>query len=129
MENIFDEKKSIKKFFDEKTKRFYLIFVDLFMNISMNGFTMDLYENNEILKPNLQLSEFFNIHSPSKPYSFYTLILRNGEKEAGFIDLELDYRCLLHETLMIHIYSSNISKIVELTQEFINKLNNFNKLE
>ena len=124
MENVFNE----KKFIDEKTKRFYLIFVDLFMNISMNGFTIDLYENKEMLKQNLQLSDFFNIHSPNKVYSFYHLVLWNGEKEVGFIDLELDYRCLLHETLMIHIYSSNISKIVELTQKFIKKLNTFNEI-
>lgn len=124
MENVFNE----KKFIDEKTKRFYLIFVDLFMNISMNGFTIDLYENKEMLKQNLQLSDFFNIHSPNKVYSFYHLVLWNGEKEVGFIDLEFDYQCQFHEEFIFHIYFDGFYKIVESTQNFIKKLNTFNEI-
>ena len=112
-------------FIDEKTKRFYLIFVDLFMNLSMNGFTIDLYENEEMLQSNFQLSDFFNIHFHNKPRSVYRLLLQHGGIDAGIIDIELDYQRLLHETFMIHMYSKNISKIVAATQNFIKYLNNF----
>lgn len=110
---------------DEKTKRFYLIFVDLFMNLSMNGFTIDLYENEEMLQSNFQLSDFFNIHFHNKPRSVYRLLLQHGGIDAGIIDIELDYQRLLHETFMIQMYSKNISKIVATTQNFIKYLNNF----
>lgn len=110
---------------DEKTKRFYLIFVDLFMNLSMNGFTIDLYENEEMLQSHLQLSDFFNIHFHNKPRSVYRLLLQHGGIDAGIIDIELDYQRLLHETFMIQMYSKNISKIVAATQNFIKYLNNF----
>ncbi|MCX8680287.1 hypothetical protein J3U22_11765 [Gilliamella sp. B2865] len=110
---------------DEKTKRFYLIFVDLFMNLSMNGFTIDLYENEEMLQSNFQLSDFFNIHFHNKPRSVYRLLLQHGGIDAGIIDIELDYQRLLHETFMIQMYSKNISKIVAATQNFIKYLNNF----
>lgn len=110
---------------DEKTKRFYLIFVDLFMNLSMNGFTIDLYENEEMLQSNLQLSDFFNIHFHNKPRSVYRLLLQHGGIDAGIIDIELDYQRQLHETFIIQMYSKNISKIVAATQNFIKYLNNF----
>lgn len=110
---------------DEKTKRFYLIFVDLFMNLSMNGFTIDLYENEEMLQSNFQLSDFFNIHFHNKPRSVYRLLLQHGGIDAGIIDIELDYQRLLHETFIIQMYSKNISKIVAATQNFIKYLNNF----
>ena len=112
-------------FIDEKTKRFYLIFVDLFMNLSMNGFTIDLYENEEMLQSNLQLSDFFNIHFHNKPRSVYRLLLQHGGIDAGIIDIELDYQRQLHETFIIQMYSKNISKIVAATQNFIKYLNNF----
>ena len=112
-------------FIDEKTKRFYLIFVDLFMNLSMNGFTIDLYENGEMLQSNLQLSDFFNIHFHNKPRSVYRLLLQHGGIDAGIIDIELDYQRQLHETFIIQMYSKNISKIVAATQNFIKYLNNF----
>ncbi|MCX8589122.1 MULTISPECIES: hypothetical protein [unclassified Gilliamella] len=114
-------------FIDEKTKRFYLIFVDLFMNLSMNGFTIDLYENEEMLQSHLhlQLSDFFNIHFHNKPRSVYRLLLQHGGIDAGIIDIELDYQRQLHETFMIQMYSKNISNIVNATQKFINYLNNF----
>jgi len=110
-------------FTDEKTKRHYLIIVDLLMNLFMSGFTIDLIKNEKRLKSNIQLSDLFNFDI--RPYCRFTLIIKENEEEIGYIDLEFDYGCLLNETFIINGYSSNLAEITNATDKFSNYLNNF----
>lgn len=116
-------------FIDEKTKRHYLIIVDLLMNLFMSGFTIDLVivvdeENNEekILKSNMQLSDFFNFDITR--YCNFTLIIKRDDIE-GYIDLKFDYRSPLDDTFVIDNYSINLVEIRNETQKFSNYLNKF----
>lgn len=117
-------------FIDEKTKRHYLLFVDLFMNLAMSGLTIDLSKDGEIIKENIQLSEFFNYDVRTEFFNYtknccLTLIINDTGETIGNIDLEFNYGTSLHETSIITSYSDNLIEIINVTDNLTNYLNKF----
>lgn len=117
-------------FIDEKTKRHYLLFVDLFMNLAMSGLTIDLSKDGEIIKENIQLSEFFNYDVRTEFFNYaknccLTLIINDTGETVGNIDLEFNYGTSLHETSIITSYSDNLIEIINVTDNLTNYLNKF----
>lgn len=116
-------------FIDEKTKRHYLLFVDLFMNLSMSGLTIDLSKDGEIIK-DIQLSEFFNYDIRTEFFNHsrnccLTLIINDTGETIGNIDLEFNYGTSLHETSIITSYSNSLIEIIKITDNLTNHLNKF----